>query len=132
MEQEHHLPIKREQQQSSLSVYEKGETTRAGREGVAVILFAAFPKMPEEFVKLLFRLADSEGFSDERLKDSVLHVVKTFKYEMPKIADFLTFDKKRDVKTHYEMCELVEKFGQSVWGQYKSVLIDGRKYWEKV
>lgn len=115
-----------------MSKYEQGILSHQVKTDAATIIFAAFPKVEKEFVKLLISLAAEDGFSDAKFLDAVKYVVKNFKYEHPKISDFLQFDKVDKLLTHNDMCMLADKFGVGAWSEHEKVLINNKIYWRKL
>lgn len=54
----------------------------------------AFPALPLGFYDVLTDRLTEHGFCDDRLKDTVIHVINTCRYPTPTIADFISYDKK--------------------------------------
>lgn len=48
--------------------------------------------LSKEYICILVEALKENKFTNERFKDSVRHIVGTFKYKSPNIADFLEFD----------------------------------------
>ena len=63
----------------------------------------AFPTLPNGFYDVLYDMIKDEGFTDQRLKDSVKHVIKNCVYPQPTVAQFISFDKKIDLFTYDDM-----------------------------
>lgn len=52
----------------------------------------AFPTLDKPYFMMLFKMAKENGFTDQRLKDVVQHVIETCIYPQPTIAQFLSYD----------------------------------------
>ena len=113
-----------------LSLYSGELTPKVVSESMAE-LKAAFPALPAEFFVMLSRRVKDNEFSDERLKDSVRHVIDTCVYPSPTIAQFIGFDKKVRLFTYYEMCEKVTQAGGDgkLWDYYEIKKINGKNFW---
>lgn len=86
---------------------------------------AAFPSLPKEFYDILSsRFADCD-FTDDRLKDSVNHVIDTCVYPTPTVAQFISFDKKYKVYMYDEMLKMTNELGPEVWKSYQSIDLSG-------
>ena len=77
----------------------------------------AFPKMDRIKLKLLRQRFRENGFSDQRVIDSVNNVIDTYEGwdKLPNIANFILFDKKFKTYLHSESIEL---------GQDNLVMVD--------
>jgi len=67
------------------------------------------------------------GFSDERLIDSVNHVIKTCIYPTPTMANFLTFDKRVKLYTYNEVVTKVAK-RECSFNDFALVTIDNQVF----
>lgn len=79
---------------------------------------AAFPRMSSEFFVLLASFIKKEGFTSERLKDAINHVISSFKYKELNISDIIQFDKRVKLYTYSEVCNLVTK-GQANFSDFE-------------
>ena len=68
-----------------------------------------------------------KGFSDEKLKDAVNHVIDNCRYPVPTIAEFLSFDKVVKIFTYQEAAELVTK-GKASFDDFEKREIDGEVF----
>jgi hypothetical protein len=84
---------------NELSIY-SGELTKERFVKETGKILQAFPKMPIETFNLLKDRFKENGFTDERLQDSVNNVIDTYEGwdKIPNIANFIQWDKK--VKTY--------------------------------
>ena len=67
-------------------------------------LKAAFPKLENDYISVIAERIQENGFTEERLKDAVAHLIDTFRYPNPTIADVIGFDKRVRLycQTEYE------------------------------
>ena len=67
-------------------------------------LKAAFPKLENDYISVIAERIQENGFTEERLKDAVAHLIDTFRYQNPTIADVIGFDKRVRLycQTEYE------------------------------
>lgn len=72
-------------------------------------LKVSFPKMSSEFFNVLAERIVANGFTNERLKDAVNHVLDNFQYKELTISDIVKFDKRVKLYTYNEVCVLVTK-----------------------
>jgi len=80
------------------------------------------------------------GFSDQRLRDAVDHVIQNCVYPNPTIAQFLSWDKRIKVLTYEEMLKKADEFGgdktagKIFESQYKQIQLPNRerKVWVHV
>ena len=94
-------------QTNSISVY-KGELTKRCIVEVNIIIQEAFPALGEGFFKQFNRMI--VDFTDQRLRDSADHVIRTCIYPTPTIASFLSYDNRIDLCSYKEiknMCSSV-------------------------
>ena len=113
-----------------LSLYTGDLTPKVVTESMAE-LKASFPALPAEFFTMLSKRVKDNGFSDERLRDAVRHVIDNCIYPNPTIAQFIGFDKKVRLFTYHEMLEKVNNSGgdSSVWSYYETMSINGKMFW---
>lgn len=71
------------------------------------MLEAAFPKMDKAFHNILKERFKANNFNDERMLDSIAHVIDTYEGwdKMPNVANFIQYDKKAKIYTYTEVCE---------------------------
>ena len=87
---------------------------------------ASFPQLPPEFYNVLIDRVKNAGFCDERLIDSVNYVIDNCIYPNPTIANFISFDKKKQLYTYVEVCDLIDKGDKME--NFEIVEIDGKKW----
>lgn len=86
---------------------------------------AAFSALPKEFYDILSsRLADN-GFTDDRLKDAVNHVIDNCIYPTPTIAQFISFDKRVKVYKYPEIIKMVEDGDPNAFDRYNRIEMEG-------
>ena len=90
-------------------------------------LSVAFPRMSKEFFLLLSEFVVKEGFTAERLKDAVNHVIANFQYKELNISDVIKFDRRIKLLCYAEVCELWEKGYKE--GDFEQRKIDGKLFW---
>ena len=94
-----------------VSIYGKGKLSEKAIVKETTKILQAFPKMPTSMYNLLKDRFKENGFTDERLKDSVNHVIDTYEGwdKLPNIANFIQFDKKVKVYEYRELTKLVHE-----------------------
>ena len=109
---------------NEISTY-KGPLTGKVLFGEIAKIQAAFSALPKEFYDILSsRLADN-GFTDDRLKDAVNHVIDNCIYPTPTIAQFISFDKRIKVYKYPEIVKMVEDGDMNAFNRYKRIEMDG-------
>lgn len=109
-----------------ISIY-TGELTQKEFTKHLARLKVAFPTLPKDFYYLLGQRMKEKGFSDEKLKDAVNHVIDNCRYPVPTIAEFLSFDKVVKMYTYQEAAELVTK-GKASFDDFEKREIDGEVF----
>jgi len=61
-----------------------------------VVIKKAFPSLPLSFYDIFIERLKANGFTDDRFKEAVNHVIDTCKYPTPTIGNFISF-KKRNI-----------------------------------
>lgn len=84
----------------------------------------AFPKMERGFFDLLAERIIANGFTAERLKDAVNHVLDNFQYKELNISDIIRFDRRAKLYTYSEVCQLVTA-GKAAWDDFERREING-------
>ena len=118
--------------ESEISIY-KGALTLQSIVRCSVKVKKAFPDLPTEFFEIFQEMLKSEGFTDERLMDSVDNVIKTCVYPKPTIAQFLSWDMKIKVLTYEDMLNKTNEFGGDLnagrifQSQYKPIQFPDRE-----
>lgn len=110
---------------NEISVYH-GDLTKETAKNQFHRIKIAFPKLPAEFYIILQERLIENGFSDERFKDAVSHVIDTHIYPQPQIAEFITYDKRIKLFTYQEMLAKVDKENIK-WDHFKAVPVPGSK-----
>lgn len=93
-----------------ISLYEKGKVSPETFAKGIKLLQVAFPKLRNDWFKLLETLIDVEGFSDKRFMDAIYNLIKNYKYPEPLFSDILGFDKKIELYTYDELLEKCNDF----------------------
>jgi len=73
----------------------------------------------------LIERAREIGFSDERLKSAVNHVIDNCIYPTPTIAEFISFDVKVKTYTYLQVCGMVDKGDEKAFEKHKRILLKG-------
>lgn len=89
---------------------------------------AAFPALPPAFYKIFIERVRDKGFSDERLKDAVNHVIDTCPYPTPALANFLSFDRRVKILTHREVVANVTS-NRATFDDYDKVTISEKVFY---
>lgn len=90
-----------------ISVY-SDELTQKGVEKATVKIKNSFPTLEGGFYEVFYDMIKEDGFSDQRLIDSVNHVIRNCVYPQPTIAQFLSFDKKVKLFTFKDMQKMTD------------------------
>lgn len=90
-------------------------------------LRTAFPKMGDGFFSLLAERARANGFTDERLRDAVNHVLDNMRYKELTVADIISYDRTAPLYTYHEVCSLVTR-GQATFDDFERVEVGGRVF----
>ena len=64
---------------------------------------SAFPTLPPGFFDTLQDRIKENGFTNQRLKDAVNHVIDNCVYPTPTVANFMSFDKKVKLYSHVDI-----------------------------
>ena len=104
---------------SSISAYSGELKTESVIKAVKDIK-SSFPSLPPGFYDIFSERVKANGFSDQRLKDAVSHVIDNCRYPTPTIADFISFDKRIKTYSYREIAEMVHK-GEDVMSNYKAI-----------
>ena len=72
-------------------------------------LSAAYPKVTNDFIILLTERVIDNKFTKARVMDAVNNLIDTFVYEVPKVADIVSFDRRIKVFTYTDLCDKVER-----------------------
>ena len=113
--------IKNQQGECFISLYQD-EKPRPEDYAMAVKrLSVAFPQQSVDFFKLAV----------QEMADAVTHLIRTFQYKQPNIADIVSYKKLRRVYTYGQMCaKLVCNGGtEESSDSFSKVEIDGKIYW---
>lgn len=92
-------------------------------------LASAFPKMKDnvDFFNLLSERVVANGFSNERLKDAINHILDNFQYKELVISDIIKFDRKVKLYTYSEVVSMVTK-GLATWPDFEIREINGNHF----
>ena len=103
-----------------LSVYQDHLTPEFLSNQIAKVL-KCFPAIEDVYYfEVLKQRFIEKGFTNNRVKDAINHVIDTCVYPKPAMAEFLSFDKKIKLLTYEQYCQL------GINSQYyKSVRING-------
>lgn len=119
-----------EKGETYLSLYTGDLTPKVVTESMAE-LKASFPALPAEFFSMLSKRVKDNGFSDERLRDAVRHVIDNCIYPSPTIAQVISFDRTVRLYTYFEMVEMVNKVNgdAKLWDYYEKRKINDKLFW---
>ena len=110
-----------------VSLYQGGEASGADIAVSMKRLQTAFPKMDNAFFNLLAERVLDNGFTTERLKDAVNHVLDNFQYKELNISDIIRFDRRAKLYTYKEASELVSS-GKATFEDFEKREINGTVY----
>ena len=86
-----------------------------------------FPDLDEYFLKELKEAFINNGFTDERIEQSVNHVINTCHYKKPYIALFIDFDIRFKVYSFEQFREMIYKNGRTLYGKYSLVKLPNKE-----
>ena len=113
-----------------VSIYHKGK--KATQEQLTrniAKLEMAFPKMQGEFFKILLERIDANNFSNKRLENAVNYVIDKFQYKELNVADVISWDRKINIYTYSQICNLIQKSMINGFDDTEIREINGTKYW---
>jgi hypothetical protein len=102
-----------------MSVY-SDTLTKVGIAGNVLKLKKTFPALPKEFYEILQDRLMENNFTDQKLTDSVNHVIDTFIYPNPTIANFLSYTKDVRLYTYQEIIKMLDE-NKKAFDYYKLV-----------
>lgn len=105
---------------NEISIY-KGELTPQCIVKSVATIKKSFPSLPIGFYDVFTDRIRENGFTDERLRDAISHVIDNCPYPQPSIAEFISFDKKIKCLSYDQMLKKSDECGPSVWNTYKPV-----------
>ena len=112
-----------------MSIYHKGK--KATQEQLTrniAKLEMAFPKMQGEFFKILLERLDANNFSNKRLVNAVNYVIDKFQYKELNVADIISWDRKINIYTYSQICNLIQKSMINGFDDTEIREINGTKY----
>lgn len=80
-----------------------------------------FPKVDELYTAILIERLIVNGFTEKRVKDAIAYLIDNFKYQVPSVADIISFDKKIKLYSYNEVAEMVT--------ENKATFNDFYKHW---
>lgn len=93
----------------SLSIYKAAPATMEQIKPVVALIGTTFPTFSQAKLSILAQAIYDNMFTVERLKDAVAHVINTFTYKEPTVADIVSYDKCLRLYTYAEACRLVHR-----------------------
>ena len=111
----------------AVSLYRDAEPSPAEVAVSMKRLQVAFPKMEPAFFNLLAERIMGNGFTAERLKDAVNHVLDNFQYKELNISDIILFDRRAKLYTHSEVTALVSS-GKAEFSDFEIREINGNYF----
>ena len=113
-----------------VSIYHKGgKATQEQLIRNITKLEMAFPKMQRDFFKILLDRIDANNFSNKRLENAVNYVIDRFQYKELNVADIISWDRKINIYTHAQICNLIQKSMIKGFEDTDIREINGTKYW---
>jgi hypothetical protein len=91
-------------------------------------LQVAFTDISKEYMSVLTERLVRNGFTKERLRDAIGHVIDNFNYRRPNISDIISFDKKVKMYTYAEVFRMIEKGEASGFEDFQIVEVNGNKF----
>jgi hypothetical protein len=96
--------------ENEISLY-RGELTPRCLVECSAKVQKAFPALTPGFFEVFSEAVRNNGFSNDRLKDAVSHVIENCVYPAPTIAQFISWDKRIKVLTYEEMLKKTDELG---------------------
>lgn len=93
----------------AVSIYRSGTVTPVVEQRCSILLKNAFPNLPAGFYAILHDRVLEHGFTDQRLMDAIKHLIDTFEYPTPAIANIISFDQKVKLYTWIQIANKVDK-----------------------
>lgn len=90
---------------------------------------AAFPDLPMSFYEILVDRLKEKGFSDQRFAQAANQVIDNCMYPRPTVGEFISFDRRVELLNYVQMLKKLDEAGPIIWEIYKSISIDGNKFW---
>lgn len=107
-----------------ISVYASDELTKEGLIQAFNRLKSSFPNLDTGFHQVFSERIKEKGIGDQRLMDSINHVIDNCVYPTPTIANFLSFDQNIKLYTYDQMCKKNNEL-QGIFKLFQSVKIEG-------
>jgi hypothetical protein len=95
----------------------------------------AFPKLSKDYLEILKDRFAANGFTDERMKDSINHVIDTYEGwdKLPNIANFIKFNKTKKLKTYEDIMSETADFSpearRAFFESHKTIKQNGKTFW---
>lgn len=113
-------------QGNSISIYQDTFTIKNAIEQTNR-LKKAYPQLPKGFYELLLDRIEANSFTDKRLKDAIDHLIDTFTYPVPQIANIIGFDKRVKLYAYSSLTDEVSN-GRK-WNEFAKVKVNGKNFW---
>lgn len=112
----------------SISVYSSGKAATPQEVAIGIKkLKIAFPRMGNEFFNLLAERLVDNGFTSDRLKHAINHVLDNFQYKELNISDIIRYDRRVRLYTHNEASRMVTE-GKAAFADFEIREIGGTYY----
>ena len=122
--------IFRSDEHCQVSIYHRGaKATQEQLTRNIAKLEMAFPKMQRDFFKILLERIDANNFSNKRLENAVNYVIDKFQYKELNVADIISWDRKINIYTYEQICNLIHKSMIKGFEDTDTREINGTKYW---
>ena len=109
--------------EKGISIY-SGELTLQVVIAQNIEIKKAFPELPNDWYDVFQKRIIENQFTNQRLIDAVNYVIDNCQYPRPTIAQFISFDKKIELKNGHEMMRLVSE-DRNVYDKYSLVKFPG-------
>jgi hypothetical protein len=106
-----------------MSIYNDELTTKNIIKGTGK-LKKSFPALTKEFFDVFADRIKDNKFTDNRLNDSINHVIDNCIYPTPSIAQFISFDKRIKLYTYHDIVKMQDQT-QHAFKSYRPVKING-------
>lgn len=89
----------------------------------------AFPAIPPEYHAILHERLIANNFNQQRLIDAINNVIDTCKYQVPAIAEIISFDKRIKLKSYDDVRKELDFNDKAMKKDNKKIKINGVAYW---
>src|SRR3990167_8002523 len=101
-----------------VSRYGYGEVSTEILAKCFILIKKSFPKLPDGWYDVLEKMLDVEKFTDQRLTDATMNLIKTCQYPEPTIANIINYDKTKKIYTADDILQITKDFSVDMRRSY--------------